>query len=68
MGKLVCINIDGSITQRDNVKSLYQSQVYEKKSFAFASMDVLLEDRHVESLYQGQVNDFFCVHSGLPQR
>ena len=39
-----------------------------KKSFAFASMDGLLKDRHVESLYQGQVNDFFCVHSGLPQR
>ena len=32
----------------------------EKKSFAFASMDVLLEDRHVESLYQRQVNDFFA--------
>ena len=68
MEKLVCINVDGRLTQRDNVKSFYQSQVYGEKSFAFASMDVLLEDRHVESLYQRQVNDFFCVHSGLPQR
>ena len=54
IGKLVCFNINASVTQRDNVKSFYQRQVNEK-TYTYASMDVFLKDRQ-------------CQVTGVPSR
>ena len=64
MEKLVCINIDGSLTQRDNVKSFYQSQVKGKKVLLLHKKDVLLDGTYVEFFHQGQVDEnlFLLLH------